>query len=237
MVAVEGLDGAGKATLVAALEHAARTRGQRVAGLAFPRYRDDVHAEIAGEALHGHMGDLAGSVHGMALMFALDRRDAAVGLREAVAANDLVLVDRYVASNAAYGAARLDEPADGGFVGWVAALEVERFAVPVPDAHVLVRLSPEHAARRVRDRSASSARTRDAYEADAALQARCATVYDALAAAGWLAPWSVIDPAEAAEPSNPSDPTLVRMADALLDEWHGAGSAPGSSVRSDTIET
>jgi dTMP kinase len=40
---------------------------------------------------------------------------------------------------------------------------------------------------------ADSARAKDLYETDAGLQARCAAVYDGLAAAGWLAPWSVID--------------------------------------------
>lgn len=237
MVAVEGLDGAGKATLVAAIEHAVRASGATVVTYAFPRYRDDVHAELAGEALQGHLGDLADSVHGMALLFALDRRDAAGDLRAAVAAHDVVLVDRYVASNAAYNAARLGEGADGPFATWVRALEVDRFAVPAPSAHVLVRLAPEHAAHRVRERAATSSRTRDAYEADAALQARCAAVYDELAAAGWLAPWSVIDPAEASDPRNPADPALARTAEHLLAKWTGDRCAPGSSVRSDTIET
>ena len=76
IVAVEGLDGAGKATLVAALARAAQRRGATVATRAFPRYDADVHAELAAEALHGGLGDVAGSVHAMALLFALDRRAA-----------------------------------------------------------------------------------------------------------------------------------------------------------------
>ena len=42
MVAVEGLDGAGKATLVAALTEAADRAGASAATVAFPRYDDDV---------------------------------------------------------------------------------------------------------------------------------------------------------------------------------------------------
>ena len=113
LVVIEGLDGAGKRTLadrlVAALD-------ARVARFAFPRYTEDVHAELVRDALYGRMGDLAASVHGMAVLFALDRRAAAPALRAALETHDVVLVDRYVASNAAYGAARRHEGATGGFV-------------------------------------------------------------------------------------------------------------------------
>ena len=130
LVVIEGLDGAGKRTLADKL---AGALGGGVARFAFPRYTEDVHAELVRDALYGRMGDLAGSVHGMAVLFALDRRAAAPALRAALASHDVVLVDRYVASNAAYGAARLHEGAAGEFVGWVRALEVERFGIPVPD--------------------------------------------------------------------------------------------------------
>jgi len=235
VVAVEGLDGAGKATLVAALADAAATRGATVGLFAFPRYDADVHAGIAGEALHGEHGDLRGSIHAMAVLFALDRAGAADALRAARARHDLVLVDRYVASNAAYGAARSGEDVDGPFVAWVHALEVERLGVPAPDAHVLVRVPGELAAQRVRDRAAADpTRTPDGYEADATLQARCAAVYDQLVDRSWLAPWAVVG-------TDRDRVTLTRTAESLVAIWLGTGSsgdiAPGSSVRSDTIET
>lgn len=235
MVAVEGLDGAGKATLVAALADAARRRGASVCTLSFPRYDADVHAGLAGEALHGAHGDLRDSVHAMAVLFALDRADAAAQLRAARAGHDLVLVDRYVASNAAYGAARRGEDVDGAFVAWVRALEVERLGVPAPDAQVLVRVPGDVAAQRVRDRAAADPTRRpDGYESDAALQARCAGVYDQLVARCWLAPWSVVGADE-------GHAALTRTAESLVAERLGerssGGIASGSSVRSDTIET
>lgn len=235
MVAVEGLDGAGKATLVAALVDAARRRGVSVRTLAFPRYDVDVHAGLAGEALHGAHGDLRDSVHAMAVLFALDRAGAAEELRAARAEADLVLVDRYVASNAAYGAARRREDVDGAFVAWVQSLEVERLGVPAPDVQVLVRVPGELAAQRVRARAAADPTRRpDGYESDAALQARCAAVYDQLVARSWLAPWSVVGADEGRA-------ALTRTAESLVAERLGGGSsgdiASGSSVRSDTIET
>ena len=126
-------------------------------------------------------------------MFALDRRAAAPALRAAVASHDVVLVDRYVASNAAYGAARLHQGAAGEFVGWVRDLEVERFGIPVPDHQLHLAVPPEVAAARAAGRERTEDRARDAYEADDGLQKRTAEVYAELAAAAWLSPWSTVD--------------------------------------------
>ena len=52
----------------------------------------------------------------MAVLFALDRGGAVAELTDLLERHDIVLLDRYVASNAAYGAARLRQGPDGGFV-------------------------------------------------------------------------------------------------------------------------
>jgi dTMP kinase len=194
LIVVEGLDGAGKRTLSDALCTELVARGARFARFAFPRYDADVHAELARDALYGRHGDLAGSVHAMALLFALDRRDAAPELRAAREAHDVVLVDRYVASNAAYNMARLGEDVDGEFVTWVHELEVERFGVPVPDRQLLLAVPQAVAAERAAHRERTEAgRIRDVYESDSVLQERTAQAYGRLAAASWLSPWTTLD--------------------------------------------
>jgi len=191
LVVIEGLDGAGKRTLADRL--AAAIEG-RVARFAFPRYTEDVHAELGRDALYGRMGDLAASVHAMAVLFALDRRAAAPALLAALAEHDVVLVDRYVASNAAYGAARLHEDAAGAFVPWVHALEIERFGIPLPDHQLYLAVPLEVAAARAAHRERTETdRVRDAYESDDGLQERTGAVYAQLAAMGWLSPWTVLD--------------------------------------------
>lgn len=188
---IEGIDGAGKRTLTDALE---RALGGRVARLAFPRYGVDVHADLIHDGLHGRLGPFGDEVYGMAMLYALDRRGAAADLRAALDAHDYVLVDRYVASNAAFGAARLHQDARGEFVRWVRDIEVDRFRLPVPHAHLLLRVAPSVAAERSARRALAEAdRGRDTWEADDALQARVAAVYDDLAADGWFAPWHVVD--------------------------------------------
>ncbi|WP_241385942.1 dTMP kinase [Rhodococcus sp. CH91] len=195
LIVVEGLDGAGKRTLSAGLVETWREAGSTVATLAFPRYGRSVHADLGAEALRGRHGDTASSVEAMALLWALDRREAAGELRKLLADNDIVLLDRYVASNAAYTAARRNQGADGSAVEWIRELEFERFGLPVPDLQVLLRVPVALAAQRARDRAATEAdRDRDAYERDAGLQERTGAVYDALAQQHWMSPWEVAGP-------------------------------------------
>jgi dTMP kinase len=196
LIVIEGLDGSGKRTLAQALSARWQAAGRTVATLAFPRYGADVHADLVQDALYGRLGDLADSVYGPAVLFALDRRAAADQIRALLAAHDVVLLDRYVTSNAAYGSARLggpDRPTD--FPDWVRALEVERFGVPLPDRQILLGTSVELSARRARARAGQEHdRALDRFEADDGLQRRTAAMYRLLAEQDYLSPWTVLTP-------------------------------------------
>ncbi|CAN5831535.1 dTMP kinase [soil metagenome] len=190
LIVIEGLDGAGKRTLAQALQANFESAGKSVATLAFPRYGQSVPADVAAEALHGDHGDLAGSVYAMAMLFALDRAGAAEQIADLRLHHDVVLLDRYVASNAAYSAARLHQDADGEVVDWVFRLEFQRLQLPLPDWQLLLDVSPEIAGERARHRAEQdAARARDAYERDDDLQLRTAAVYSGLADASWGGPW------------------------------------------------
>lgn len=181
IIAVEGIDGAGKRTIVQAIqrEYGART-------LAFPRYEESIHAQLAQQALHGKMGDLTDSIYGMATMFALDRYGAKAQIAEYAETGVLVL-DRYVASNAAYSWARSGEKA---IVDWVADLEFSQLGLPMPDLQVLVDTPPAVAQDRAVKRAAADAtRERDRYERDASLQQATYEAYVALAEQGWASRW------------------------------------------------
>lgn len=194
LIVIEGLDGAGKRTLAGGLQRAFAAAGRSVTTLAFPRYGQSVTADLASEALHGRHGDLAESVYAMAVLFALDRRAAGEHLAELCAEHDVVLLDRYVASNAAYSAARLHQDASGDVVSWVGELEYGRFGLPEPDLQILLDVSVDLAAERAERRAGEEAdRARDAYERDGGLQQRTARVYAGLASRRWHGPWTVAD--------------------------------------------
>lgn len=190
IIAFEGIDGAGKHTLVQAI---IRQLGQSegidsVATMSFPRYEESIHAQLAADALHGKMGDLVDSAHGMAVMFALDRAWAGEELRQwASSTSDVLLLDRYVASNAAYTSARTGRVADRE---WVAELEFERFGLPRPALQVLVDTQPETARERAAKRESEDAtRTRDKYERDTSLQDATYAAYVDMAEGNWEGRW------------------------------------------------
>jgi dTMP kinase len=194
LIAIEGVDGAGKRTLCDGLRAAFEVNHKSVASLSFPRYGHSVPADLAAEALHGEHGDLASSVYAMAVLFALDRAGAREEIGHLRAAYDVLILDRYVASNAAYSAARLRQDASGEAVEWVRTLEFERLRLPLPDWQLLLDVPAELAADRARNREAGDeTRRRDTYERDDGLQRRTGAVYAGLAANGFGGRWRIAD--------------------------------------------
>lgn len=194
LIAIEGVDGAGKRTLTESLRRAFQAVGQSVATLEFPRYGQSAVADVAAEALHGEHGDLASSVYAMAVLFAFDRAGAVQEIEGLRRDHDVVILDRYVASNAAYSAARLREDSAGEAVAWVHRLEYQRLGLPQPDWQVLLEVSAELAGERARRRAESEpGRARDSYERDGELQRRTGAVYAGLAALAWGGRWLVVD--------------------------------------------
>lgn len=189
IIAIEGIDGAGKNTLVTAIREQVDAEV-----LAFPRYDTSIHAQLAQAALHGQMGDLTESAYAMATLFALDRAGAAEHIRQFEGSDRVLLLDRYTASNAAYSWARTR---DEGVVEWVRALEFDRLSLPTPDLQVLLDTPPEVAgARAIARAEHDQSRARDVYERDAGLQQRTWEAYVALADKGWVSEWMVTSSSE-----------------------------------------
>ncbi|MBZ8176870.1 dTMP kinase [Corynebacterium sp. 3HC-13] len=183
IICIEGIDGAGKNTLVQALVQQVDAEV-----LAFPRYQDSVAAQLAAHALHGEMGDMADSPYAMATLFALDRHGARSQLLPFAGTQDrLIVLDRYVASNAAYSVARTGNP---DLASWVYHLEFEQLGLPTPDLQILLTTEPEVAAQRAQQREiADHTRNRDRYERDYGLQKRTYQAYLELVRQEWGSPW------------------------------------------------
>ncbi|WP_181895357.1 dTMP kinase [Corynebacterium amycolatum] len=190
IIAVEGIDGAGKNTLVTAVTNQLRSQGHSVSSMTFPAYRQTIFADFADQALHGQLGDTADSAWAMALLFALDRKERRQAIVDAARENDVLIIDRYVASNAAYSLARTQDPA---IVEWIEKTEFGDFQLPLPDVQVCLATSVGVAADRARNREASDMqRTRDTYEKDAGLQERTLAAYQKFAGGSWQSPWLML---------------------------------------------
>jgi dTMP kinase len=193
LVAIEGIDGSGKGTQAQRLLAHLQTAGRRAALLSFPRYEATFFGRAVGEYLNGAFGSL-GQVHPFfsALLFAGDRFESRDILCEAVAAHDVVVLDRYVASNIAHKAARLDGAARQRLIEAIEYLEFEVYRLPRPDLVVLLDLSVPVAQRLIatKPRRTYTQRPADIQEADPNYLAAVRELY--LELAGRDPEWSVI---------------------------------------------
>jgi len=206
MVAIEGGDGAGKATAAANLVALAHAAGHTAALISFPRYRDTAAGHMLGEFLAGRLPQTL-SPRAVAVLYALDRFESADALAALVAEHDLVVLDRYIASNIAYQAAKVSPVDAPAMIAWITRLEREQFGLPAPDLTLYLD-TPMAVARelilRKRQRSYTD-RSYDEHEADVALQARVREVYAALAEAGTLGCWHTVETVRAGTMRAPGD--------------------------------
>jgi dTMP kinase len=185
LITVEGIDGAGKSTLVAGLADALRDREPVV-------LREPGGVELS-ERLRALVKDPALTVGGRAeaLIYAAARAQLVEQrLRPLLAGGRLVLLDRFVDSSLAYqGAAR------GLGVEAVRALNAFGTGGLVPDRTLLLRIDPAAGLAR----AAGRGEAKDRIEAEReAFWLACARAYDELAAAEPRR-WIVLDAAQPAE--------------------------------------
>lgn len=183
LVAFEGIDQAGKQTQVQAVQQRLRARGLACACRHYPDYDTPIGKLIESALVHGT--PLAAAARTM--LFAANRweRDAAV--RELLAANAVVLVDRYSWSNVVYGLAQgFDET-------WLRGLEA---GLAAADLTVFVDVSSAESRRR-------KTHARDGFERDVALLDNARAHYLRLARQPG---WAVVDGTQPAE----------RVTDAIL---------------------
>jgi dTMP kinase len=160
LIAVEGLDGAGKTTQVALLASALSA----VDVVSFPRY-DTFFGRRIRTLLDGDGGVSAQTVdpRSMALWYALDRAQWARDRKPF--ADGVVLLNRYTLSNAVYQSARCGDD----LFDWVLRLEFEELGLPRPDVTVVLDVPPDVSRSRVAHRGDAEG---DVYERSTDLLAR-----------------------------------------------------------------
>ena len=189
LIAVEGIDGAGKRTQLDLLSLALTRRGVPHVRYSFPRY-DSFFGRLVGRYLNGDFGPLDQlDAQFSALLFAGDRLEAKPELEATLAQGKTVLTDRYIASNLAHQAARVEPHQREEFLAWLERLEYEIYGLPAEDLVLYLRLPATEAQRLVGTKAARdyTRLQRDVHEADLAHLEKAAQVYDQLAAApNWV---------------------------------------------------
>ncbi|RYY32499.1 MAG: thymidylate kinase, partial [Sphingomonadales bacterium] len=163
----------------------------------FPRYGETVAGVTIGRYLAGDL-EVAVTPQAAATLYALDRFEWRDQILAATAANDVLIFDRYVASNMAYQAARVAPEASRALMDWILALETGQFALPRPALSIYLDTPWDLARAMILQKAERSytSKSFDEYEADIALQQRVRANYEAIVAADLLGPWQIVRASE-----------------------------------------
>lgn len=180
LVAIEGIDGSGKGTQAALLHRRLVESGHRAALLGFPRYSETFFGARIGDFLNGRFGRLDEVDPFLAAtLYAGDRYESKGTLQGALAAHEVVVLDRYIPSNIAHQAGKRRGADRLRLRNWIEHLEYELYGLPRPDLVVLFDLPARDAAglialKKKRDYTDSAA---DLQEADTDYQESVRAAY------------------------------------------------------------
>ena len=189
LLAIEGIDGSGKGTQTGLLIEKLRASGYTAESVSFPRYGETASSRLIARYLNGELGQLEEvSPYRAATMFALDRLESRGCLEALLKEFDIVVADRYVASNLAYQSARAPESQRKALLEWIYHLEYNVNGLPRPGATFYLDVPPGVAVRHVAKKKPRdyTDRTHDLHEKDRNLQGRVQFGYRHLTESGYL---------------------------------------------------
>jgi dTMP kinase len=194
LIAIEGIDGSGKGTQSRILVERLRQSGRQVELISFPRYTETFFGKLIASFLNGEFGTLD-QIHPLlvSLLFAGDRFESRTKLADALAACDVVILDRYVASNIAHQGAKVSGAERETLCRTIEHLEFSLYGLPRPDRVILLDLEVARAQTLIAQKGARNytERVADIQEADAAYLGRVREVYLELVARD--SSWSLVE--------------------------------------------
>lgn len=169
LIAIEGSDGAGKATQTDLLANFLREF--KVGRVSFPRYQETSAGRMLFELLKSPRAaeyDFVNSNPKLASrIYAEDRLESLGYLNELIEQNDFVIFDRYVESNLLHQGGKLKSASEMlVFADWLADLEYNELGLPRPDVTIYLDIPPEVSYARALKRAKEKGESLDAVESD-----------------------------------------------------------------------
>ncbi|MEK7507760.1 MAG: dTMP kinase [Patescibacteria group bacterium] len=183
-IVIEGTDGSGKTEQTKLLVERLKTEGKKVTLFDFPRYGNP-SAWFVEEYLNGRFGGLNEiSPKTASLFFALDRYAAARNIKNSMKDGNIVISNRYVASNLAHQGSKFENERDRKkYFEWNYDLEYRINGIPKPNLNIILHV-PAAIAQKLVDGKAErkhlGGKKRDLHEADLKHLARTETTYKKL---------------------------------------------------------
>ncbi len=177
---IEGIDGSGKGTQSRLLAEQLNARGIDSQVLSFPQYENTFFGARIGDFLNGKFGEL-GELNPflVSLLYAGDRFESKTAIQQARETSEIIILDRYVPSNIAHQAAKLDGEARKQLGLWIEKIEYEIFGLPRPHRIILLDTPVDVSQKLIADKSARTYtdQAADLQEADTTYMARVRNAY------------------------------------------------------------
>ncbi|MCX6798978.1 MAG: dTMP kinase [Candidatus Diapherotrites archaeon] len=179
LIVIEGADASGKHTQSKLLLQRLRKESFNAELVSFPRY-NAFFGKLVLRYLRGGFGGMRSLPPQLpALLYALDRIDAAPKIENALRAGKVVVADRYSASNIAHQAAKLNGRKRKDFIEWIERVES---VLPQPSVSFYLDV-PVRVSRRLMEKRG---RKKDLHERDAVYLEKVRGIYLRLARQpGW----------------------------------------------------
>lgn len=143
IIVFEGIDGCGKSTQARLLAGFLQKKGLKAGLIKFPQY-NTFFGKIIKQYLHGKFGGInALAPESCALLYSLDKYFAKKILEEKISNGTILVLDRYIASNACHQGAKISNPKNQSeFLKWILQVESK---LPQPAITFFLDVPPETA--------------------------------------------------------------------------------------------
>jgi len=181
IIAIDGIDGTGKGTQSKILQEYLTEKGFKAEVVSFPIY-SSFFGKMVSEYLNGAYGSLYSINPKLAsLLFAQDRQY--YFQTRSISTDEVIILDRYVNSNIAHHASKLDEKDRKVLIDWIIELEYSVNKIPKPDISFILDLQVENSVKNVamKKKREYTESTHDLHESDAEYLAETRKVFFLLA--------------------------------------------------------
>lgn len=169
LIAIEGLDGSGKATQAKKLAQVLVEQGIPVREVSFPDYDSDSSALVR-MYLSGQFGTDPQDVNAYAAstFFAVDRFASYKKDWSRDYARGVVIADRYTTSNAVHQCSKLPKAQWEDFLDWLFDFEYNKMGIPAPDCVIYLNVDPQVSQALMTARYSGDESKKDIHERDLA---------------------------------------------------------------------
>ena len=171
LIIIEGTDGSGKSVQTKLLTEKLQKKGYEVAAASFPQYGKK-SAGLVEEYLNGKYGKPENvSPYAASLFYALDRFDLSQELKKLLKNGFIVVLDRYVDSNAGHQGGKIKNSKERNkFLGWLYEIEYKILNIPKPNLTLILHMPADISHKLIAQKKTRSylkkGKTRDTHEAD-----------------------------------------------------------------------